>query len=213
MPWYAVAVDIPRTGRSQMEYVNAPNKTVAGETFPGEIAVYGPYISEAAAEKAHPTGSGGTAKTPAGDVNAQPSKPFSALQDIGNFFHVLSEGSTWTRVGEVLLGGILVYAGVRALTHGSPAVGSGARKTATAPVKKAAKTAASVAAPEVRFATRTAAKRVAPKATKRVATHRQLVRKYGAKKPYVKPEPRPSRPRVSHTTRESHIYHHKGPKP
>jgi hypothetical protein len=125
----------------------------------------------------------------------------SGLNDIGDFFHRLTEGSTWTRVGEVVLGGILLYAGIRALTRGATA--SPTAKPVTSPVRKAAK----VAVPEARLATRVAAKRVAPKTTARVASHRARVAKYGAKKPYSAPSPRPP------TTRVSHIYHHKaGPK-
>jgi hypothetical protein len=218
MPWYAVESTAMRTGRDSITYITAPNKQIAGEVLPGSVQVWGPYLSEAAAEKAHPEGASGSVPPVAGapsippPVNANPSNPLGGLADIGNFFHELSEGATWERVGEVLLGGILVYAGIRALTHGSTVAGSGARKAATSPVKKAAKAAVTVAAPEARLATRVAAKRVAPKTTRRVAVHRENVRKYGAKKPYSPPKPRVSTPRVSHTVRESHIYHHKGPK-
>jgi hypothetical protein len=214
MPWYAVTVTLPRTGRTQEEYVNAPNKQIAGQTFPGETAVYGPYLTEALAEKAHPQGSGGTIPPVAGQttpptVNAQPSNPLGGLAAIGDFFQRLTQASTWARVGEVALGGILIYAGVRALSSGSTTVGAGARKSATRPVTKVATKAAKVAAPELRLAGRVAAKRVAPKTTARVSAHRTHVAKYGAKKPYRPPTPRPSVPRVSQTTRTSHIYHHK----
>jgi hypothetical protein len=130
------------------------------------------------------------------------------LVDIGQFFHTLREGKTWTRVAEVAVGGILVYAGVRALTSGST-VNRGVRNatsTVTKPVRKTAKSAVKVAVPEVRLARRTAAKRVAPKTTARVAAHRQQVAKYGQKKPYSAPTRTTSR-------RVTHIYHHKvGPK-
>jgi hypothetical protein len=125
------------------------------------------------------------------------------LVDIGQFFHALTEGKTWTRVAEVAVGSILVYAGVRALASGST-VNRGVRNatsTVTKPVRRTTKAAVKVAVPEVRLARRTAAKRVAPKTTARVAAHRQQVAKYGAKKPYS--APKSSGPRVSH------IYHHK----
>jgi hypothetical protein len=123
----------------------------------------------------------------------------TGVADIGDFFHRLTEGSTWVRVGEVALGGILLFVGVRALAHGS---GSPAVKSGTRPVKKVAAKAVKVAVPEVRLATRTAAKRVAPRATARVASHRARVTKYGGKTPYSAPQPR-----------VSHIYHHRaGPK-
>jgi hypothetical protein len=121
----------------------------------------------------------------------------TGVDAIGDFFHRLSEANTWSRVGEVLLGGILVYAGVKALSSGT--VASGAAKAATSPVKKAAK----VAVPEARLASRVTAKKVAPKTTARVASHRTQVATYGQKKPYRPPAPRPT------TKRVSHIYHHK----
>jgi len=133
--------------------------------------------------------------------------PLHGLEAVGDFFNRLSQGQTWVRVGEVALGGILVYAGIRALTHGSPAVGSGARQTASKPVKKVAKAAITVAAPEARVASRAIAKKAAPKATARVAAHREHVAKYGQKKPYKPPPPR--EPRV--TYRVSTIHHVKGP--
>jgi hypothetical protein len=159
----------------------------------------------------------GTVPAPLKDVNqavtsvgADALSTTSALGEVGDFFHRITEGQTWVRVGEVALGGILLYAGIRALASGSPAVGSGARKTVTKPVRKTATRVASVAVPEARLATRVAAKRVAPKTTGRVAAHRTRVAKYGAKKPYSPPVKRqPAPPRV--TTRVSHIYHHKGP--
>lgn len=129
------------------------------------------------------------------------------IVDVGDFFHRLTEPQTWTRVGEVIFGGILVYAGVRALSHGSAVTGSGARSSATRPVKKVARKTARVVVPEARLASRVAAKKVAPKTTARVARHRENVAKYGAKKPYSPPVKRPP------TMRESHIYYHRAPKP
>ncbi len=134
--------------------------------------------------------------------------PLTGINAIGDFFQRLTQKQTWERVGEVALGGILIYAGLRAVTHGNPAVGSTARKSAVRPVKKVAKGVASVAVPEARFAARAAAKKAAPKTTARVASHRATVAKYGAKKPYTPPPPRPAR---QPTVRVSHIYHHKGP--
>lgn len=128
-----------------------------------------------------------------------------SIADVGDFFHRLTEPQTWTRVGEVALGGILVYAGIRALTHGSSTVGVGARRSATKPVRKVATKTAGIVAPEARLATRTIAKKTAPKTTARVAAHRENVRVYGSKKPYTPPKPRQP------TVRVSHIYHHKGP--
>jgi hypothetical protein len=138
-----------------------------------------------------------------------PANAIPGLTDIGDFFHRLTEGSTYVRIGEVVLGGILVYAGIRALTSGSTVV-KGARNagsTITSPARKVTGAAVKVAVPEARLASRVAAKRVAPKATARVASHRAQVKKYGAKTPYSTPAPRPA------TLRVSHIYHHTTPKP
>lgn len=175
---------------------------------------HGPYKTEAQAD-AH------AGVTGAKDINSD--NPLSAannalnnaasqavpgIADVGDFAHRLTESSTWIRVGEVLLGGILVYAGVRALSHGSSTVGVGARQSATKPVRKVASGVAKVAVPEARLASRTVAKKAAPKTTARVASHRATVAMYGAKKAY---KPVPPKPPSQPTVRVSHIYHHKGP--
>jgi hypothetical protein len=172
----------------------------------------GPFQTRSAAEDyKNAIGTGAIVPPPGTPVvgNVHVPNPLTGINAVGDFFSRLTEAQTWTRVGEVLLGGILVYAGVRALSHGSPTVGANARKTATRPVTKAAKAAASVAVPEARVAGRTLAKKAAPKTTKRVAAHREHVRKYGQKRPYSPPEVKPPRK----TIRESHIYHHKTGKP
>jgi hypothetical protein len=110
-----------------------------------------------------------------------PAPGFTGLAAIGDFFHKLTLGQTWLRVAEVGVGGILLYAGLRALGHQTApnvAVKHGAR-----PVRKVASTTAKVVVPEARLAGRTVAKRAAPKTTARVAAHRAQVRKYGAKRP------------------------------
>lgn len=109
----------------------------------------------------------------------QPAKAAAgSIADVGDFFHRLTEKSTWTRVGEVGVGGLLLYAGIRALTHGTSTNVAG--KAAAKPVRKVTKTAAKVVVPEARLAARVTAKRVAPRAT----AHRAQVRKYGAKRRY-----------------------------
>lgn len=154
-------------------------------------------------------GAGGFSSIPPGAGPKIPN-PLHGLEAIGDFFQRLTQPATWVRVGEVALGGILIYAGVRALSHGSAVAGSGARASATRPVKKVATKAAKVVVPEARLATRVAAKKAAPKTTARVAAHRENVRKYGAKKPFTPPPPAKRRPP---TVRVSHIYHHTTPKP
>lgn len=140
--------------------------------------------AEAEARKEFPHGAPPTTSTKqalGAQVKSEglPGTPLVGLAAIGDFFHRLTEKQTWARVGEVAVGGILLIAGLRALSSGSPAVGSGARKSAAKPVKRVAK----VVVPEARLAGRVAAKRTAPKTTARVAAHRTRVRKYGAKRP------------------------------
>jgi hypothetical protein len=181
-------------------------ESLANSVFP---YYHGPYATEALAVTHK--GVKGPPSTTNASVGQQVGTAVGSLTGvsaIGDFFNRLEEKQTWTRVGEVLLGGILVYAGVRALTSGSPAIGSGARSSATKPVKRVVKTAASVAVPEARLASRAVAKKTAPKTTARVAAHREQVRVYGGKRPFKPPPPRaPRQP----TVRVSHIYHHKGP--
>lgn len=177
-------------------------------TLPGMFNA-GPFQTRAAADAyKNAIGTGAIAPPPGTPIvgGVHLPNPLSGVDAIGDFFSRLTEPQTWTRVGEVLLGGILVYVGVRALSQGSPTVGSGARKTATKPVRKVAKAAVTVAAPEARVASRALAKRAAPKTTARVAAHRAHVQKYGQKKPYQAPAPRPP------TVRISHIHHHKAGK-
>lgn len=57
------------------------------------------------------------------------------VKDIGSFFHALGEKSTWIRVGEVLAGAVVLYAGLKSLTSGTP-VGEAAKQT-TGAAKKA----------------------------------------------------------------------------
>lgn len=108
----------------------------------------------------------------------------TAIGAIGDFFHRLTEGETWIRVGEVALGAILIYAGVRALSSGTQA--ATATKTVTTPAKKATRktknVAESVVVPEY-------------KAARRVSHARKLAEQRA----------RPAAPRVSH------IYHHRAP--
>ena len=100
------------------------------------------------------------------------------VKDIGDLAHRLTEPQTWIRVGEVIAGAVILFVGLKAVTSGTP-VGE-ATKTAAKPVKAVGK----VVVPEARLGSRIAAKRIAPKTTRRVAAHREQVRKYGGKRPY-----------------------------
>jgi hypothetical protein len=64
--------------------------------------------------------------------------PLAPLADIGDFFHRLTEGSTWVRVGEVLGGLLLVYVAIKAITTpgGVPVASRGVKNTAVSIGKK-----------------------------------------------------------------------------
>jgi hypothetical protein len=49
------------------------------------------------------------------------SNPLDYLKDIGGFFDDLTSGNLWLRIGEVVLGLILIAVGVARLTHAIPA--------------------------------------------------------------------------------------------
>lgn len=189
-PWYAVIISergVPTA------HVLTALEWHADQGQPGfdaaQFKLIGGYNTRAEAQKA------------ADDYNALPNpkklqqagipsapdlpNPLSGINAVGDFFQRLTQPATWTRVGEVLLGGILVYVGVRALAHGSGS--SPATKPVTKPAKKVVTKAASVVVPEARLATRVAAKRAAPKTTARVAQHRAVVAQYGQKRPYSPP--------------------------
>ena len=82
--------------------------------------VLGPYPSQAAAvaaEKTQPTNPNAT------PVINLPSVPgIAGVQQIGTFFGSLGQANTWIRVGEVILGLILIAVGVARLTHAVPAI-------------------------------------------------------------------------------------------
>jgi hypothetical protein len=201
-PWYVVAIQVPSSKVPLTTYIPAQ------KPFPPDASeVSGPYLTRAIADaKANAQIAKGSSLPGSGLVkDVTNSLPFSGIDAIGDFFHRLTEKETWTRVGEVVVGGILLYAGIRALSHGSTVAGSGARKSAIRPVKKVAKTVGSVAVPEARVAIRAAT----PKTTARIAKHRTKVKTHGGKHPA--PPPTPAKPRPK-TVRESHIYYHKAGK-
>lgn len=97
----------------------------------------------------------------------------TGVDAIGNFFDKLGEGSTWVRVAEFVVGGLILYVGLKASlsqTAAGNTLGSAARKTKSAASK--------TLLPEASFATHKVAKRVAPKSTARVAAHRQSLKTY-----------------------------------
>lgn len=79
--------------------------------------VNGPYATQAQAnaaipaiQKAEPAPGAAQEATAAAGIS-------NPLNDIGDFFHRLTEAATWERVGEVAVGVLLLYIGVKALTQ------------------------------------------------------------------------------------------------
>lgn len=131
--WWAIRVAEPRTGVAKLVYVEAPNENAAlGAGGPGASYIGGPYATEQDAENAQP----GVATAPGssnpnsgdlptdgaspGTINANPSQIPNPLTAIGDFFGRLEEGSTWIRIGEVLLGIVLIALGVAKMTNAVP---------------------------------------------------------------------------------------------
>lgn len=62
------------------------------------------------------------------------------IADVGQFFNKLQDPHTWVRVGEFAVGGLVFYAGLKALLSGTP-IGNAVGSTVST-AKKAAKTTA-----------------------------------------------------------------------
>jgi hypothetical protein len=119
--------------------------------------VQGPFATEAQANAAIPAiqakaaapgevsqiaqGSGplAAAAAAAGTI----SNPLDYLADVGDFFHRLTEAAFWERAGEILVGVIILYIGVKSLTQDT-AAGTAAKK-GKSKIKSAIETAAVVA--------------------------------------------------------------------
>lgn len=61
----------------------------------------------------------GTSISPGGGITT--SNPLSGLASVGDFFSRLGQANTWIRVGEVVLGLVLLAVGVARITHAVPA--------------------------------------------------------------------------------------------
>lgn len=64
--------------------------------------------------------------TGAGNAAAAAINPLSYLGNIGDFFYRLTQGATWLRVGEVGVGILLIYLGIKASTTSLPSAGKAA---------------------------------------------------------------------------------------
>jgi hypothetical protein len=117
--WYAVKVDVPRTGRTEILYVQADSRQDAANIDPGSTVLGGPYLTEADAEHAAPQGSSGSTKVATGvtpAVNDLPENPLSFLGEIGHWIGVFVTDITdvymWISLGWIALGLLLLVLGV-----------------------------------------------------------------------------------------------------
>jgi len=121
---------------------NNPNPNTISVENISWYNVQGPYATEAQANAAIPAIQ--KANAAPGEVSqiAQGSGPLAAaasaagtigdpldyLADVGDFFHRLTEAATWERAGEILVGVIILYIGIKSLSEGT-AAGNAAKKT------------------------------------------------------------------------------------
>lgn len=84
----------------------------------------------------------GGAVVGAGATGAAAADSLSGINAIGDFFQRLTQSATWVRVAEVVVGGLVLYVGLKGLTSGTP-VGN-AVKSAKSGAGKAIKTGALV---------------------------------------------------------------------
>lgn len=128
--WWVVWTAPPsglKYGQRQFHVISAVTPPAAASNDFGGLVlqVDGPYLSRAAAETAvgSSTGTSGTGPgiaNPNNKANQPPANPLGGLAGIGDFFGRLTEASTWVRVGEVVLGLILVAVGIARITHAVP---------------------------------------------------------------------------------------------
>lgn len=128
--WFVVASTTAPTGSPivlaglTVQHFAGSNYTLALTMVSTGLA-WGPYTTQSAARAELTALRNGTAPNPRGLGTATPGTPTeSALDKIGDFVGRLSEASTWLRVGEVLLGIVLLAIGVARITGASNAVSS-----------------------------------------------------------------------------------------
>ena len=99
-------------------------------SYQGWQVFMGPFPSEAAAKSAHPssglsaildmTQAGlSAANVPGAGIVKAISNPIGAITDINNFLSRLTSVNTWIRVGEFVLGALLILAGALKLSGAS----------------------------------------------------------------------------------------------
>jgi|SRR5271166_2693411 len=127
--WYVVSEQVG-TGK-----VTVTNYLAAQKPFPQNATeVSGPYATRAEANAA-----ANTQKLKAISAPSLPSlpslpNPLAGLSSIGDFFGRLTQASTWVRVGEVILGLVLIAIGIARMTHAVPIATKIATKAGAAAV-------------------------------------------------------------------------------
>ncbi len=102
-------------------------KESAAKPTPGS---YGPYATQAAAQ-AELTSLGAAQHA---KQTTTVSGPLSGIAAVGDFFQRLTQANTWERIGEVVLGLILIAVGVAHITHAVPVATTVAKAAGTAAV-------------------------------------------------------------------------------
>jgi hypothetical protein len=104
----------------------------------GGTNLSGPYATKAAAQAAVKAGkvnkgtSVGQNPNPGTTTGINLGNAIPGLTDIANFFDRLGEANTWIRVGEVILGLVLIAAGIAKITHAVPIATDVAKAAGTA---------------------------------------------------------------------------------
>lgn len=134
-PWWVFALAYPsQPSTSVPDYVQAPTKAAAEQQTGGTTPpLAGPFATKTDAENwvsgagAQYFGPGKTNIAPPVDTPVTQGipgpasfSPLTGLAAIGDFFQRLSQASTWVRVGEVVLGLILLSVGVARVTNAVP---------------------------------------------------------------------------------------------
>lgn len=141
VPWWVIWVSPAsalKQGQRQFHVVQSAQQPaqVGGSQFGGLVLqVEGPYPTKAAAEAAvgSSTGTTGIGTGPGSQANQPPTNPLDALSTIGSTLSRLASANLWERVGMVILGIVLISAGVAHITHAIP-IATKIAKTAGAAV-------------------------------------------------------------------------------
>jgi hypothetical protein len=128
--WYVIWTDnaaVSQRFQVQTYHIISTAKPPAvGSIYAGGTvtSVQGPYTSRKAAESAigstttSGVGEGSGSGVASGNVNIP--APLGGLAAIGDFFQRLTQAHTWERIGEVVLGLILIAVGVAKITNAIP---------------------------------------------------------------------------------------------